>query len=194
MRTTKTLIRLGGCPGWSESSLGGYPGWSESSLGAQSLCWFCRVAGQIMNERTVSERLVVRTSGELKSTSWDLRTHRSFSACKWKVPIGKSRTYGKKMKLCKSICNGLSKNCNDWISFTISLHRWSFPVCMCFINRKNTDWHHILRIFILADKKYQKRPPVIFLLTVPRRYFSCGSYLFVIIFIMFACCMTLCPL
>ena len=35
MRTAKTLIRLGGCPGW-----------SESSLGAQSLCWFCRVAAQ----------------------------------------------------------------------------------------------------------------------------------------------------
>ena len=33
MRTAKTLIRLGGCPGW-----------FESSLGAQSLCWFCHVA------------------------------------------------------------------------------------------------------------------------------------------------------
>ena len=32
-RTAKTRIRLGGCPGW-----------SESSLGAQSLCWFCHVA------------------------------------------------------------------------------------------------------------------------------------------------------
>ena len=32
-RTAKTLIRLSGCPGW-----------SESSLGAQSLCWFCHVA------------------------------------------------------------------------------------------------------------------------------------------------------
>ena len=30
MRTAKTLIRLGGCPGW-----------SESSLGTQSFCWFC---------------------------------------------------------------------------------------------------------------------------------------------------------
>ena len=29
-RTAKTLIRLGGCPGW-----------SESSLGAQSFWWFC---------------------------------------------------------------------------------------------------------------------------------------------------------
>ena len=33
MRTAKTLIRLGGCPGW-----------SESSLGAHSHCWFCHVA------------------------------------------------------------------------------------------------------------------------------------------------------
>ena len=36
MRTAKTLIRLGGCPGW-----------SESSLGALSFCWFCHVATQI---------------------------------------------------------------------------------------------------------------------------------------------------
>ena len=36
VRTAKTLIRLGGCPGW-----------SESSLGAQSLCWFCHVAAHM---------------------------------------------------------------------------------------------------------------------------------------------------
>ena len=36
MRTGKTLIRLGGCPGW-----------SESSLGVQSF-WFCHEAAQIM--------------------------------------------------------------------------------------------------------------------------------------------------
>ena len=36
MRTAKTLVRLGGCSGW-----------SESSLGAQSLCWFCHVAALI---------------------------------------------------------------------------------------------------------------------------------------------------
>ena len=35
MPTAKTLIRLGGCPGW-----------SESSLGAHSFCWFCHVAAQ----------------------------------------------------------------------------------------------------------------------------------------------------
>ena len=32
----RRLIRLGGCPGW-----------SESSLGAQSLCWFCHVAADL---------------------------------------------------------------------------------------------------------------------------------------------------
>ena len=35
-RPAKTLIRLGGCPGW-----------SESSLGAKSLCWFCHVVTQV---------------------------------------------------------------------------------------------------------------------------------------------------
>ena len=37
MRTAKTLIKLGGCPGW-----------SESSLGAQSLCWFCHEAAHFV--------------------------------------------------------------------------------------------------------------------------------------------------
>ena len=36
-RTAKTLIRLGGCPGW-----------SESSLGAHSFCWFCHVAPRML--------------------------------------------------------------------------------------------------------------------------------------------------
>ena len=36
MRTAKTLIRLGGCPGW-----------SESLLGAQPQCWFCHVAAHM---------------------------------------------------------------------------------------------------------------------------------------------------
>ena len=36
MRTAKSLIRLGGCPGW-----------SESPLGAQSLCCFCHVAAHL---------------------------------------------------------------------------------------------------------------------------------------------------
>ena len=38
VRPAKTQIRLGGCPGW-----------SESSLGAQSLCWFCHVAAHLIS-------------------------------------------------------------------------------------------------------------------------------------------------
>ena len=37
MRTAKTLIRLGGCPGW-----------SECSLGAQPHCWFCHEAAHLV--------------------------------------------------------------------------------------------------------------------------------------------------
>ena len=36
MWTVNTLVSLGGCQGW-----------SESSLGTQSLCWFCHVASHI---------------------------------------------------------------------------------------------------------------------------------------------------
>ena len=37
LSTAKTLIRLGRCPGWSESSPGAHP-----------LCWFCNVAAHIL--------------------------------------------------------------------------------------------------------------------------------------------------
>ena len=51
LNTQRRLIRLGGCPGW-----------SESSLGAQSLCWFCHVAAQIFIEDksfTVTDSIVL---------------------------------------------------------------------------------------------------------------------------------------
>ena len=35
-RTAKTLTRLGGCPGW-----------SESSLGAHTFCWFCHIVAHM---------------------------------------------------------------------------------------------------------------------------------------------------
>ena len=43
-RTAKTLIRLGGCPGW-----------SESSLDAQSFCWFCHVAAHLKTRRQITK-------------------------------------------------------------------------------------------------------------------------------------------
>ena len=48
-RTAKTLIRLGGCPGW-----------SESSLGAQPFCWFCHVVAYLVGEQTTKS--MVRNS------------------------------------------------------------------------------------------------------------------------------------
>ena len=44
MQTAKTLIRLGRCPGW-----------SETSLGAHSFCWFCHAAAHIENIHTSSK-------------------------------------------------------------------------------------------------------------------------------------------
>ena len=41
MRTAKTLIGLGGCQGW-----------SESSLGAHSFCWFCHVTAHLQTAKT----------------------------------------------------------------------------------------------------------------------------------------------
>ena len=40
LSSQRRLIRLGGCPGW-----------SESSLGAQSFCWFCHEAAHIKDSR-----------------------------------------------------------------------------------------------------------------------------------------------
>ena len=48
MRTAKTLLRLGGCPGW-----------SESLLGAQSHCWFCHVALNCPHPRSYTEGLPI---------------------------------------------------------------------------------------------------------------------------------------
>ena len=42
--TQRRLIRLGGCPGW-----------SESSLGAHSFCWFCHVVAQILSQQGIAE-------------------------------------------------------------------------------------------------------------------------------------------
>ena len=43
MRAAKILIGLGGCPGW-----------SESSLGAQPYCWFCHVVAHLSFYRQIN--------------------------------------------------------------------------------------------------------------------------------------------
>ena len=52
-RTAKTLIRLGGCPDW-----------SESSVGPQSFCWFCHETAQIFSVLT-SRRFQCRSKYSL---------------------------------------------------------------------------------------------------------------------------------
>ena len=49
MLTAKTLIRLGGCPGW-----------SESLLGAHSFCWFCHIPAHkcfLLNSKQVLTKI-----------------------------------------------------------------------------------------------------------------------------------------
>ena len=57
----RRLIRLGGCPGW-----------SESSLGADSFCWFCHVAAQLY---------VAFSSPEPKACTWGYSIERPLSSC-----------------------------------------------------------------------------------------------------------------
>ena len=52
----KTLIRLGGCPGW-----------SESSLGAQSFCWFCLEAAHF---RIFMLLILSYFSSDIWTASW----------------------------------------------------------------------------------------------------------------------------
>ena len=68
MRTAKTLIRLSGCPGW-----------SESSLGAHSFCWFCHVVAQLCdyNWTTVSWIGVFLNICFYSSITWMKRQPRS---------------------------------------------------------------------------------------------------------------------
>ena len=60
-RTAKTLIRLGGCPGW-----------SESSLGAQTFCWFCDVAAHIQNPELLTQFVSDKPTGHSFDTSHEL--------------------------------------------------------------------------------------------------------------------------
>ena len=96
-RTAKTLIRLGGCPGW-----------SESSLGAQSLCWFCHVAAQVYtvyklikrNETTlwffyyVAVKYARKSGNEWHAVSYDVKENAIFvqstSQIKYRTSVHKT--------------------------------------------------------------------------------------------------------
>ena len=57
-RTAKTLIRLGGCPGW-----------SVASMDAQSFCWFCRAASQKKKKKKGGKWILLVWSAEWWKTA-----------------------------------------------------------------------------------------------------------------------------
>ena len=84
MRVAKTLIRLGGCPGW-----------SESSLGAQSFCWFCHAAAQMLDKCSDFSHPMTSGSSHL---SWSVRLQTmvasSSSHLSWSVRLQEKVTNG----------------------------------------------------------------------------------------------------
>ena len=60
-RTAKTLIRLGGCPGW-----------SESSLGAHSFCWLCHVAAHMSLISSIISNTSLEAFTGFRSWHWGL--------------------------------------------------------------------------------------------------------------------------
>ena len=56
--SARQRLRLGGCPGW-----------SESSLGAQSFCWFCHEAAHLLTYKLKS-RNAARQLGGLSATKY----------------------------------------------------------------------------------------------------------------------------
>ena len=80
----RRLIRLGGCPGW-----------SESSLGAHSFCWFCHVVAHISKQcRPRSDAAVlsfedystIRKSNQIKSNIYSVWIL-SFIQLTWLISI-----------------------------------------------------------------------------------------------------------
>ena len=125
VRPAKTQISLGICPVWSESSfsawrtlsiertaktlirLGECPDWSESPLGANSFCWFCRVAAQIIHQNVGC--FFTQNNGYYRS-------------CKLKTIIGSSlelRSHIQIISDCKTITRKLNKN-HDYRPLTMT--------------------------------------------------------------------------
>ena len=87
MWTAKTLIRLGRCLGW-----------SESSLAAHSLCWFCHEVAHIMKSSWSIDSLFItlnflrlfRASFQLCVTR-DFLSHSTTKPAKWPVCPAKTQ-------------------------------------------------------------------------------------------------------
>ena len=96
LRTAKTLIRLGGCLGW-----------SESSLGAQSLCWCCYI-GRVVRPQLAETLLSMNN----KLIAYYLKYETLFISC-WCMCGGANCN---KLQL-----HGASCNINKFINFVESV-------------------------------------------------------------------------
>ena len=115
MRTPKTLIRLGGCPGW-----------SASSLGAQSFCWFCHEAAQMIIITCISSKLSLSTTQPTKWIVHPAKTQilgiRISLGC---ALYGLLRTQSFSMQIAKTLVR-LCK-CPGWSEFPERLFHFSSP-------------------------------------------------------------------
>ena len=121
----KTQISLGIHPVWSESSLsawrklgypmgaqwrlirlGGCPGWSESLLGAESFCWFCHEAAQLCLILFICIEITRKTS-ERRPISIALLGSWLFNFTRYGAPKGFSSDRGKIFR----------HNCSKYLKF-----------------------------------------------------------------------------
>ena len=96
MRTAKTLIRLGGCPGWSKTSL-------------MPFCWFCHEAAHMAFNSIKTYSVVIFWPQNKCPPPWILKIAKSYGANQNLLSIHKKeiwiwhKTHGK-ILFKKSIC------------------------------------------------------------------------------------------
>ena len=140
MRTAKSLIRLSGCPGW-----------SESSLGAQSLCWFCHVAAHrfyCMCSQETKPSVVSHYSRDMtKPTKWVCAQRRLRSAqshqslrCTW---IAKDPS----LLHADSEDSDQTGRCQGWSESSLGAHSF------CWFCHVAAHLSQLLRLWHLSDRR-----------------------------------------
>ena len=118
MRTAKSLIRLGGCPGW-----------SESSLGAQPHCWFCH---------EVAHMTFVKPDASTKITlCYMLILFQTISGTWYFKTIYMLKVYSVYEQNIKSESRKANYNANQCLSYDVAVIQW---ITSCHKNRMTTRY------------------------------------------------------
>ena len=148
-RTANTLIRLGGCPGW-----------PESSLGAQSFCWFCHEAAQ-MNQvmrkpvlchmRTTTMQISLRIRLNLSKS--EISRHKRAG-----LRVGWSDAQKADFVMTRLIFKSIRSR-HDWISKDVSVKhnsntlKWGHVLCsstmFVYAAKKNWLWHVSICLMVI---------------------------------------------